>query len=349
MQLELSTRAEVASEVQGGSAWRAVFSFPVVLGALLVLLMVFTTRSRFSDPDLWWHLKTGQIVWNTHSIPRIDLFSFTAYGHPWTAQEWLSQTGIYGAYKLGGYPGLMLWLCSTSSLLVLGAFVLCTLYSGNCKVAFLGGVITWLFATVGLAVRPHIVGYLLLIGELLIVHLGRSRNGRWYLALPPLFALWVNCHSSFVLGLIVLAVVLFCSMLEFQLGLLVSHRSRMRERRTLAIASGLSLVALFLNPIGPKLIWYPFDVLLKQHVGLNSVSEWQQPSFERPKGLRAAGGCRPDSPASYASPAAVDSAGTDSAGAGIRIRRPPRTNGICVRHSGGTHSVPSAGHRLGAV
>jgi hypothetical protein len=255
------------------------------MGALLVLLMAFTVRSRFSDPDLWWHLKTGEIIWNTHSIPRVDMFSFTAQGHPWIAQEWLSQVAIYGAYNLGGYTGLMVWLVVLSSLLVIGAYVLSTLYAGSCKLGFVGGMVTWLFSTVGLAIRPHMIGYLLLICELLILYLGRWRDRRWFLALPPLFALWINCHGSFMFGLVVLAIVLACSYFDFGLGLLVGDGWRKEERNILAIAFGLSVAALFLNPIGPKLLWYPFDVMLNQPLNVHSVSEWQQPSFESGRGL----------------------------------------------------------------
>lgn len=276
---------ETKPAIRPSRGWRAMFSFPVVMGALLLLLMVFTERSRFSDPDLWWHLKTGEIIWNTHSIPRVDLFSFTANGHPWIAQEWLSEVIIYGAWKFGGYTGLMLWLCLFSSLLVIGAYLLSTLYSGNCKVAFLGGAVTWLFSTVGLAIRPHMMGYLLLVCELLVLHLGRSRDRRWLLALPPLFALWINFHSSFFFGLVVLGIVLVCSFFEFRLGLLAGHRWEKRERKMLVIAFGLSVAALFINPIGPKLLWYPLDVMRNQSVGVHSVSEWQQPSFENIRGL----------------------------------------------------------------
>src|SRR5437660_415256 len=175
--LEASTepQIEVAPETWSERGWRAVFSFPVALAALLVVVTVLTARSRFNDPDLWYHLKIGEIIWNTHSIPRIDLFSFTANGHPWVAQEWLSQLTLYGVYRFGGYTGLMLWLCVLPSLIVVGAYSLCTLYSGNAKVAFPGGLITWLFATGGLAIRPHLIGYLRLVCELLILHLGRSR------------------------------------------------------------------------------------------------------------------------------------------------------------------------------
>jgi hypothetical protein len=51
-----------------------VFSFPVMLAGLLVVLAVFTVRSRFDDPDMWWHLKAGEIIWTTHTIPTTDLF-----------------------------------------------------------------------------------------------------------------------------------------------------------------------------------------------------------------------------------------------------------------------------------
>lgn len=276
---------ESSPKIVRRSAWRAVFSFPVVLGTLLVVLVLFTVRSRFSDPDLWWHLKTGEIIWNTHSIPRVDLFSFTAYGHPWVAHEWLSQVTLYGAYKLGGYQGLMLWFSVLSSALVVAAYVLCSFYSENAKVAFLGGLITWLFATVGLGIRPQLLGYLLLLFELLILYLGRSRDSRWLLALPPLFAIWINVHGSFFLGLVIFSLVLFCSFFDFRVGLLISNRWQEGKRQMLAASLGLSIAALFMNPVGLKQITYPIDTMFGQSIGLNHVSEWQPPAFDSIRGI----------------------------------------------------------------
>src|ERR1700722_6384257 len=100
---------------------RRVFSFPVALASLLAALAVLTVQSRFDDPDLWWHLKTGQIIWTTRHIPVTDLFSYTTNHHAWVPQEWLSQTVIYGVYHLGGLSGLMLWLCFiTAAVLIAG-------------------------------------------------------------------------------------------------------------------------------------------------------------------------------------------------------------------------------------
>src|ERR1700689_4038769 len=91
--------------------FQRVCSFPVMLAGLLIVLAVLSVRSRFDDPDMWWHLKTGEIIWTTHTIPTTDLFSYTTNHYAYVPHEWLAQLLIYGAYRFAGYPGLMLWLC----------------------------------------------------------------------------------------------------------------------------------------------------------------------------------------------------------------------------------------------
>jgi hypothetical protein len=262
-----------------------VFSFPVMLAGLLVVLAVLTLRSRFDDPDMWWHLKTGEIIWTTHTIPTTDIFSYTTNHHTYIAHEWLSQLLIYGAYRFGGYPGLMLWMCFFTSAILIAGYCLCSLYSENAKVAFLGAMTIWLFGTVGFAVRPQLLGYFLLVVELLLLQLGRTRNPRWFLAMSPLFAIWVNCHGSFFLGLIVAGAFLFSSLFNFQRGSLVSPRWEPHRRRMLTLALVLSIAALFVNPIGVKLILYPLDTLVHQPLGLSQVTEWQPLHLGDPRGL----------------------------------------------------------------
>jgi hypothetical protein len=266
-------------------AARTIFSFPVILGAFLVVLAILTVRGRFSDPDMWWHLKTGEIIWNTHHIPTVDAFSYTTNNHTYVPHEWLSQLIIFGIYHLGGYTGLMLGFCLSASLLVVLGYGLSAVYSSNLKVAFLGGLIVWLFATIGLSIRPQMIGYLFLVCELLVIHLGRARDRRWFFALPPMFALWVNCHGSFFLGIIVLAATLACSFVDLEWGLLASDRWTQGQRKTLALAFVLSIAALFLNPIGLKQVTYPLETLLNQTQQMNAVEEWQPLHFDDSRGV----------------------------------------------------------------
>jgi len=258
---------------------KLLFSFPVTLSGLLVVLAGLTVSSRFDDPDMWWHLKLGEVIWTTHSIPATDLFSYTTNHHAWIPHEWLSQALIYGAYRFGGYRGLMLWLYFvTATLLVIGYF-LCSLYSGNAKSSFLGALTVWLFATSGVAIRPQMIGYTLLLVELLLLHLVGTRNYRWFFWLPPLFAVWVNCHGSFFLGLLLGGLLLFASLFNFQIGSLVSPYWDPRYRHMLALALALSVAALFLNPIGIKQILYPINAILHLPINLSSVDEWMPLQF----------------------------------------------------------------------
>ena len=260
-------------------------SFPIMLTSLLLLLSVLTVRSRFDDPDMWWHLKLGEVIWTTHAIPTADLFSYTTNHHSWIPHEWLSQLFIYGAYRMGGYSGLMIWLCLLTSALLIVGYALCWLYSGNAKVAFLGALTIWMFATTGLAIRPQMVGYLLLVLELLLLHLGRTRSPRWFFGLPLVFAVWVNCHGSFFLGLAVSGIYLFSSLFHFRAGLLAASRWDNNRRVALTLALMLSIAALFLNPVGLKQIIYPLDTILHQPIGLGSVDEWQPLRLSDPRGL----------------------------------------------------------------
>lgn len=263
---------------------RRIFSFPVMLCGLLVVLGTLTVRARFNDPDTWWQLKTGQVIWTTHAIPTTDLFSWTTNHHAWTPHEWLSQVLIYGAYRWGGYSGLMLWLVFFTALLLIAGYLLCWVYSGNAKTAFIGALVIWFFSTTGLSIRPQLIGYLFLVLELLLVRLGSTRSPRWFFWLPPLFAVWVNCHGSFFFGLLLLAIFLIFSFFDLQMGSLVSARWEPRRRAALTLSFVLSIAALFLNPVGIRQLSYPLNTLLHQHTVLSQIDEWQPLHLSDPRG-----------------------------------------------------------------
>lgn len=266
-------------------ALKRIFSFPVALASLLSLLAVLTVRGRFDDPDMWWHLKMGQIISTTHRIPTNDIFAYTTHHQALIPQEWLAEVAIYSAYAWGGYLGLMLWLCSLAALLLIAGYLLCWLYSGNAKVAFAGALIIWFFATIGFAIRPQMISFLLMIAELLLIHAGRTRSPRWFLGLPLVFLLWINCHASFILGIALACVYLFSSFFEFEMGSLVSHRWDPSRRRMLIWSLIASVAALFVNPGGIKQILYPFDTLMNMQLLMANVQEWSPLKMTEARGI----------------------------------------------------------------
>lgn len=252
-----------------------ILSFPVAQAALLCVLAVMSARSNLNDPDMWWHLRTGQIIASTHSIPASDLFSYTTNHQASVPQEWLSQLSMYTLFKLGGFSGVAVWLCVAGALLFVSGYLLCCAYTSNPKIGFLGGLTIWMFSTVGFAPRPQMIGYLFLSLELLLIHLGRTRNPKWFFSLPILFALWVNSHGSFMLGLVVAAIFLGASFMPFRAGLLVSRAWAPGVRKVYIAAVAMLPLALLCNPVGIRQILYPVDTLINQPIGLAQVLEWQ--------------------------------------------------------------------------
>jgi len=93
---------------------------PFLVGLTAVFLLGWFSP-EISDPDFWWHLRTGQYVVDNHSLPVPDPFAFTssmgqpAYpGEPTTRRfnlthEWLAQVLFYLTYRTGGFPGVVLF------------------------------------------------------------------------------------------------------------------------------------------------------------------------------------------------------------------------------------------------
>src|ERR1700687_2966104 len=64
--------------LQGGptSFLKRIFSFPAMLGTLLVGFVYIVRRGFEVDPDFWWHLKVGEGILATHRLPVTDPYSF---------------------------------------------------------------------------------------------------------------------------------------------------------------------------------------------------------------------------------------------------------------------------------
>jgi hypothetical protein len=270
---------------QPGKTLRRAFSFEVMLALGLAVITVCTISNRFQDPDLWWHLKIGEIVWQTHSVPSTDTLSYTAYGHEWMAHEWLAELSIYTAYHFWGNTGLSLWLAALGSTLFILIYRLCNLAAHDPLLAFMGGVCAWFFASVGLAIRPLLLGHLFLAAELAILEFGTTGNRRRLWLLPPLFAVWVNCHGSYLFGLGVLGVYFASSFMRGKWGPITAEGEDTRGRARLGILLLVCVAATCCNPVGIRLLTYPFNLYFQQTTNLAAVQEWAAPNLREPRAI----------------------------------------------------------------
>lgn len=60
------------------------------------------------NEDIGRHIKLGEITWQTKSVPRTNLLSYTATDFPFINHHWLSEVLFYGFYRVGGLTGVMI-------------------------------------------------------------------------------------------------------------------------------------------------------------------------------------------------------------------------------------------------
>jgi hypothetical protein len=243
--------------------------FPVVL---LLGLFGMTARPA-TDPDLWWHLRTGQWIVETGHIPLSDPFSFTRAGQPWVSHEWLSELVFYETGKHAGALGLI----AVSAIITTAGFMLLYLRCpGKPHWAAAATVLGALASAPAWGVRPQMFTFAL--ASLLLWLLDRGQERPWLLlSIPPLFLLWLNLHAGFALGPALIVAYGFGLLVEVAIGDNSWPQSwPVLARLVLLVLACLALVPL--NPSGVQLYRYPFDTL--RSAGMRSfIVEWFSPNF----------------------------------------------------------------------
>jgi len=230
--------------------------------------------------DFWWHLKAGEIIWTTRSIPRVDLFSFTAAGRDFVHQNWLSELVYYLVYRLGGLP-LLICLNGLAIATAFGLVLyLCWESSGSLRIAaactFLAEALSIGFANA----RPQVFSFPLFAAFYLVLQRYRRRRGHLLWILPLLMALWVNVHGAFVLGLMVLFLVTGSELARRVFGGDNAEALSYQEIGHLALVCLLALLVTGLNPEGYGVFSY-VRAVQNDPASQKLVTEWQAPTVKR--------------------------------------------------------------------
>jgi hypothetical protein len=261
--------AETSSSL-GGLSIRQVFL--VLFGVQLACLGIFHT----TDPDMWWHLRTGELIWNS-GIPRHDPFSFTKLGGEWITHEWLSEALMWAFYSAGGLKLLSVGFASLSGL----AFWLVYRASeGQPYLAALPAVLGAFAAAPSFGARPQVLNMLFMAAFVYVVERVRrgtlQRGALWLLPLATIA--WVNFHSGYLLGVVLLSTYAVGITGDALLARGKDGSIDLDLPRRLALAAAGCLAAALLNPNGWHIWLYPFDTLGSDLMQQNIV-EWSSPDF----------------------------------------------------------------------
>ena len=275
-----------AEETTAGSRPSAVWdiakraiSFPVMLGAMLVGGAFGVVRAFNVDPDLWWHIRTGELILSTHRWATTDPYSYTSFGAPWMSCEWLGDALFAAVYRMGGLRGMQALLVVLASAVMLALYGFATLRSGNSKAGFVSAAVLLVLANASFNLRPQMLGYLFLILTLIALEFFRQGKQRVVWLLPILFVIWINTHGSWIIGLGVIVLYIACGLVEFHIGSLEARRWTESERLRLEAVFMLCLAAIPITPYGTRLAMYPFTVASSLPISVANILEWQVMPF----------------------------------------------------------------------
>ena len=252
-----------------------IFSFPVLLGLLLLLAVLVIARAFNVDADTWWHLVVGQGILRTHAWPAADPYSFSARGVNWMAYEWLADVLLALADRAFGLRGLMVLLFAWAGAITLLTYCYACLRCRSPRTAFLATAMTLPLLGVWFTLHPQLLGYIFLLITLICRE--HSRQGRtravWFL--PLVFLLWVNTHGTFVFGFLALGIAWLCGLVEWRSGCLIAERLPPAPRRQLLLAIWASAMAGCVTPYGPRLLTYPLQMMIGQQEITAHMTSWQ--------------------------------------------------------------------------
>jgi hypothetical protein len=242
------------------------------------LLGLFSTP--IEDTDFWWHLRTGQYIAESHSLPVPDPFAYTTsvaashrgeelVRHFNLTHEWLSQVLMYAVYATAGFPGIILARAVLLAALCGLAGFLAWRLSANFYAGIAAACAAASLMVTFTADRPGVISFL---GVAVFVTLLELRRGRWWL--PALALVWANCHGGFVLGWVVLLA--YCAeTLPFR-----RNAAAPSDRRQLWLVTACAIGVSGINPNG----FSAASILLayRQSPMTANLIEWHAPKLWGP-------------------------------------------------------------------
>ncbi len=179
--------------------------------AIAVLPMAWT---QITTSDAWWHVALGRAI-VSQGWPDFAQFYFTPVNPRVPDLRWEAAGDVlfYFAWKAGGTWGLQ---ALSVGALAGACAALRAIHPGRMNGWLLALLLAVAFATLQLQLPRNSVVSLPLVGVLfwMFARWRRAGNARWLWGLVPLLALWGVLHGSYLLGIVLVALLLAGDLLD---------------------------------------------------------------------------------------------------------------------------------------
>lgn len=239
--------------------------------AIFFLILFVLNISPAWNFDIWFHLKSGEII-SRLGIIHHDVFAYTTAGREWFPYEWLFQLSNYKISSLLGMDFLNYFTAFLSALLLFilyrllrEMFHLSNLLAISLVFLFFANTLEFLVS------RPQLFAYIFLTTNLYLILKYFFKGKNFLLLTIPITLLWANSHGSIFLDPLFFAGFAAVSILNLAL---LKDRSWLKKFKILSLYSIITFVLTILPPLGftqYRLLWIFFK---NRETVTRFISEW---------------------------------------------------------------------------
>jgi hypothetical protein len=245
---------------------------------IFLSLALGSTEKLLGDCDTGYHIRAGEYIIQTLSIPRKDIFSFISPPINWTAHEWLSEVIMAAIHSRFGLKGVAVFY---SGLIALVYYLLSRILRRlniNFFISSILVILTLSSSLLHLFARPHIFSWVMVVVWYGFLDTYRHQGKNLLYLLPILMVLWVNLHGGFIIGFILLVIYGAGNFAMSLSGEKAEREDARHKGRLILKISLVCLAASLLNPIGYHILFFPLEFVSNRYL-MDHISEFLAPNF----------------------------------------------------------------------
>lgn len=250
----------------------------ILFVSIFLYLSFYAGKGLLNDGDTGYHIRSGEYIIETLSIPKEDIFSYLSPPIPWTAHEWLSEVVMALIHKFSGLTGIVIFFSFIISAVYYVFFKIIKGYRLNIIFSILIVVFAIASSQMHWLARPHIFSLLLILIWYYILDEFQYKDKNYLYLLPLIMLLWVNLHGGFIAGFFLIGIYLFGNLVK---SIVYKDMKSRKMAKSLGLIMLLCLAISLINPYGYNILFFPFKLTSNKFI-MDNVNEFLSPNFHEP-------------------------------------------------------------------
>jgi hypothetical protein len=242
------------------------FAHYIILFLLLILIFLRYLYPVYvgRDTDIFWHIKTGEVIVHDGQIPSNDPFTYTPKDKErerfLLKSYWLADVVFYSIYKMSGFTGIVVTRSVILCLTVLIVY-LAIRKRGFFTAILLSLLLGFVFMPTS-APRPNLFSFL--FTAVIIFSMERFREEgkmRYQIFVVGAMLLWANMHGGYIIGVGILAIYVA---VEIILSIINSKkRPDSKTCLSVCVTAASGIAATLISPLGAAPLFLVIDRFVK--------------------------------------------------------------------------------------